>query len=507
MKKLFMIATAMCLTLNVAQAQNAEIKLKASDSESGNLFGASVAFSGDYLLIGAPGAKNGTGAAYIFRHTGTGWMQEAKLTASDGSNQERYNDFGWAVALDGDLAVIGAAKKYFITNIPPEVGAAYVFKRTASGWIEQKKLTAPTEVAGEFFGYAVSLSGTKMLIGAAGVGGGQLSKGAAYLFEFKNNDWMMTAKLTASDAAEGQFLGSSVWLSDGLALVGAPSCCFTGGAVYVFKNNNGVWQEQAKFKPSDDSGGNLFGSAISGSNDIFLIGSEGWGQLTGKAYVFQSTANGIEQVTAFSLNYPAGKSGNRLGQSVALWGDYALIGASHWGPNANEPGEAFLLQRTQSGWEQKQKLSASDKFDGNNFGWSAALTDQYVIIGAPANQPFLDEDGAVYIYDLSSIAVGVQEPTSALPETFNLEQNYPNPFNPSTMIRYHLPIAGVVELAIYNSMGQHIRTLVKEKQAPGTYEFTWDGADDLGHPVGSGVYLYRLHAGDFVHTRKMILMR
>ncbi|MDE3000880.1 MAG: T9SS type A sorting domain-containing protein [Gemmatimonadota bacterium] len=94
-----------------------------------------------------------------------------------------------------------------------------------------------------------------------------------------------------------------------------------------------------------------------------------------------------------------------------------------------------------------------------------------------------------------------------LPDRFNLEQNTPNPFNPSTAIEYHLPEAGMVRLAIYNLIGQEVRVLVNERMNPGTFTATWDGTDALGRRVASGVYLYRILAGSFSATRRMLLLK
>ncbi len=94
-----------------------------------------------------------------------------------------------------------------------------------------------------------------------------------------------------------------------------------------------------------------------------------------------------------------------------------------------------------------------------------------------------------------------------LPESFELSQNYPNPFNPTTTIKYFLPEVANVELTIVNIMGQTVRTLVSAMQAPGEHAVTWDGRDQSGVPVSSGIYLYRMNAGDFSQTRKMVLMK
>jgi protocatechuate 3,4-dioxygenase beta subunit len=101
----------------------------------------------------------------------------------------------------------------------------------------------------------------------------------------------------------------------------------------------------------------------------------------------------------------------------------------------------------------------------------------------------------------------VQATTAEIPAKFELEQNYPNPFNPETSIKYHLPIQTTVTLRIYNALGQEIRTLVNALQDAGVYSATWDGKDNNGRQLATGLYLFRLEAGDFVMTRKMAMVR
>jgi hypothetical protein len=101
---------------------------------------------------------------------------------------------------------------------------------------------------------------------------------------------------------------------------------------------------------------------------------------------------------------------------------------------------------------------------------------------------------------------GVEVP-EALPEAFGLEQNYPNPFNPTTTIRYALPEGADVRLVIYNLLGQQVKTLVNGAQGPGRYTVVWDGRDEAGRPAATGMYVYRLQAGAFVQTRKMLFAK
>ncbi|MCB0291781.1 MAG: T9SS type A sorting domain-containing protein, partial [Calditrichaeota bacterium] len=136
--------------------------------------------------------------------------------------------------------------------------------------------------------------------------------------------------------------------------------------------------------------------------------------------------------------------------------------------------------------------------------WSDLLNQPVKILIDLGNDGTVDD--SIFVAHQTT---GTGEPTAAvIPERYELLQNYPNPFNPSTLIRYQLPAAGEVELAVYNLIGQRIKTLVQQHQGAGGYAVQWDGTDDAGRPVASGIYFYRLSAGKhFVQTRKMLLTR
>lgn len=94
-----------------------------------------------------------------------------------------------------------------------------------------------------------------------------------------------------------------------------------------------------------------------------------------------------------------------------------------------------------------------------------------------------------------------------LPQSFSLSQNYPNPFNPTTTIEFRIASASRVSVDIINMLGQKVRTLVDQNLSAGSYATEWDGVDDSGRKVASGVYLYRMKSGDFAETRKMTLLK
>jgi hypothetical protein len=104
--------------------------------------------------------------------------------------------------------------------------------------------------------------------------------------------------------------------------------------------------------------------------------------------------------------------------------------------------------------------------------------------------------------------VGDNPTTTEIPETYHLSQNYPNPFNPSTTIKYQIPEAAHVTIRIYNLLGKEVTRLVNQTHVAGYYDVQWDGKDDSGHEVASGIYIYRIEAGEFSSAvRKLAILR
>jgi len=104
-----------------------------------------------------------------------------------------------------------------------------------------------------------------------------------------------------------------------------------------------------------------------------------------------------------------------------------------------------------------------------------------------------------------SYALGIGE--ELLPDVYALHQNYPNPFNPITTLRYDLPEQSMVNIIIYDLLGRQIRTLINQTQDAGFKSVIWNATNDHGKPVSAGVYLYKIQAGEFVQTRKMVLLK
>ena len=211
--------------------------LKASNNGAGDDFGSSVAMSGDTIVVGAP-FEDSAGAAYIFVRSGTTWVQQARLTASNAGAGDR---FGISVAISGDTVVIGADEEDSnatgvngnqTDNSASFAGAAYVFVRSGSVWTQQAYLKASNTEASDQFGWSVAVSGDTAVIGAigeksnaTGVNGDQANNsagysGAAYVFVRSGETWTQQAYLKASNTgADDQF--ATVAVSGDTVAVGA----------------------------------------------------------------------------------------------------------------------------------------------------------------------------------------------------------------------------------------------------------------------------------------------
>ena len=188
-----------------------------------------------------------------------GFTGEGKLTASDGAASD---EFGYAVALSGDTAIVGAYADS--TDTASQLGSAYVFVRSGGSWTQQQKLTISDGFEGDHFGWSVAISGDTALVGAPSADiGGILNQGAAYVFVRSGGTWSLQQRLTASDGVANDEFGHSVALSGDTALVGARSADIDDeanqGAVYVFVRSGGTWSLQQKLTACDGAAGDEFG--------------------------------------------------------------------------------------------------------------------------------------------------------------------------------------------------------------------------------------------------------
>ncbi len=230
-------------------------KLTAADGGGQDFFGISVAISGDTAIVGAflddVGANANQGSAYIFVRSGTTWSQQQKLTAADGAAEDV---FGVSVAISGETAIVGANEDDVGAN--GNQGSAYVFVRSGTTWSQQQKLTAADGAAEDVFGVCVAISGETAIVGAneddVGANGNQ---GSAYIFVRSGTTWSQQQKLTASDGVVEDFFGVSVAISGDTAIVGAflddVGVNASQGSAYVFTQPFGFESDVAPRNTGD----------------------------------------------------------------------------------------------------------------------------------------------------------------------------------------------------------------------------------------------------------------
>lgn len=505
MKALVIILVTIVSTLSSASPQTREqLRVTARDGRPGGHFGRAVDIAGDYAIIGsapAPDSMNG-GAAYLFKRMGTTWQEVVRLTS--GATGDGANEFGSCVSLAGDYAIVGA---------PGEgTGAAFIFKREG-GWRRQATLQIAEAAHPIRFGAAVSIEGDHAIVGAERDTVKGDTTGAAYIFRQVAGEWIQQARLVASDGQNNDLFGHAVDMSGDYAVVGAPQGHaprfdhFNEGIAYIFANNGGEWTEQARLQDERQIM-LMLGHAVALDNTQVIVGGPFSinDPVSGGALIFKREQQQWLE-TAF-LFVPAIFM-PEFGYSVDLTGSRAIVGA----PNDADfqidrpTGSAFLFRRENEQWTLQARLRPAVQEAQDRFGAALAISDGHILAGVPNDDEQGEDAGAAYFFS-DEVPVSVDDgPAPEQPGEFSLLQNYPNPFNPATSITYRLTQPAQVRLSVFNLTGQEVAILVSERQAQGTHVVTWQGRDQTGKPVSSGLYLYRLQVGSSAKARSMLLLK
>lgn len=344
-------------------------------------FGYAVALHGTTAMIGAQQAKIGDneaqGAVYVFEETDGTWTMTQKLVTSDG---QAYDTFGHSIVFDGTTALIGAYGAMINGNFSQ--GALYVFTLTDGSWSETQKLVSDDGQMFDNFGYSIGLNGTTALIGADGAAvGDNAAQGAVYAFTESNGTWTQGQKLVASDGGIGDIFGYSIAFDGTTAMIGAYGNNQYQGAVYVFGESDGTWTESQKLVADDGASNTYFGYATALSGSTLLVGA--WGSnpngsdTQGAAYIFAESGGTWSQTQ--ELLAGDGAPQDKFGHAVALDGTHALIGAD--GVDS-ATGAVYAFDGTGGVWSQTQKFYASDGAPSDQFGLPVTLDGNMALVGS-----------------------------------------------------------------------------------------------------------------------------
>ncbi len=385
--------------------------LTASDATPSDHFGTSVRIFGELLVVGATngGDRANSGAAYVFRldqKTGQ-WAQEQRITPIDAGVGDNFGISAAINPIDPNVIIVGA---YLDDDNGFNSGSAYVFRYNPDSqlWVQEQKLTAWDGDPNDQFGWSVAVWGNVAMIGARLHDAPDQDTGSVYVFGYDapSQTWVQQQKLIPFKTQFNGRFGSSVSLQGDVVLIGASTDSEQGaaaGAAYIFgyDPNTQTWFEQQKFHAADAAIGNAFGWSAALDGDTALIGAHHGAAPpvfnTGAAYVFRFDGKQWVQEQKLTASDPAIE--DFFGWSVSLQGDLALIGAMLDDDYANGSGSAYIFRLDGTEWNETAKLRYEEVQDVHAFGVSVATDGEHAIVGANFTTVNGDaEAGAAYIY-------------------------------------------------------------------------------------------------------------
>jgi len=396
-------------------------------------FGRAVALDGDVALVCASEAPIGTnetqGKVLAYeRAADGGWNLVQTLVASDGG---AYNEFGWSVALDGDVAVIGAINANIGGN--NSQGAAYVFTRGSDGhWSETQKLVAADGRPVDWFGNAVAIAGDTIVVGAYGAHyADQAMRGSLYVYTAAGGTWTQAQQLVADDGDGGDAFGQAIALSGDTLIASAPGATvganYAQGAVYRYTRTAGSWTQAQKIVVAEGVESDQLGTSLALDGGTALIGTMWRTGGQGVVYVYDDTGSGWTQTQRLAATDGAeradgaGASGtdgiglppsDNFGIAVALQGDRALVGASNVTIEGNDgQGAAYLFTRAGGSFAGSHTFTANEGVVPPAFGSAVALDGDSVLAGVFGYSPDWDhyQQGEAYFYHFVSDGIPASE--------------------------------------------------------------------------------------------------
>ena len=395
-----LLGLAFAPAIYAAAPLNQEAKFADVSLPAGAHSGATVAISGDTAVVGAPLENSSSGAAYVYFKTGGVWALQEKLTASDGAVGDR---FGAAVSIAGEVVAVGAPGRATAT------GSVYTFTRSGTDWNQDSTVLEGSSTSpGNQFGFSVSVQNTDMAVGAPfQTVAGKASKGAAYAFTNNGSGWVQQQRITENKKSVkgGAQVGWSVSLSGNTIAAGAPGANrgkkTNVGAVFIYVRNGTVWTRQVRLDPGG-TGDDRVGSAVTLFSNALVIGADG-SEVSGnvnQGVAYFETRTGTSWTLRSTLTSSDGAAHDHFGASVAMAGQFAVIGAPQDDPTPGVgAGKAYLFGFTGADTlSEINALVATDNAAGDNFGAAAAFNSNRALVGAPYADSTGVDAGAGYVF-------------------------------------------------------------------------------------------------------------
>lgn len=326
----------------VAGAWIEEATLVASDAAGDGQFGVSVAILGDWIAVGAPYSHftgMHSGVVYMFRFDGSIWIQETQLVPVDIDPED---NFGLAVALDGQRLLASSPRD---SQGPYRSGAAYVFRLDAGGWVEEAKLKHSLPHEEDNVGTSVALRGDAAVLGSPF---NELSDaGAAYVFRQTEAGWVQEQRLAALDQELGAGFGYDVDIDSDLVIAGTP---FSGlndnGAAYIFRQQATGWVQEKKLFALDIGENDNFGQSVALEGTVAVVGSPNdFDFVSHQGSVTSFSLAGEQWIADAKLIADKPAASDEMGTSLAMDGESIVTGAAENKALGPDTGRAFVYSR------------------------------------------------------------------------------------------------------------------------------------------------------------------
>ncbi|PVW16244.1 T9SS type A sorting domain-containing protein [Marixanthomonas spongiae] len=475
---------------STAFAQFEEVtKIVSTDREGRAEYGTSVAIHENFALVGASRENIASGAAYVYaKDTDGNWDFMQKLSATD-SNQGA--EYGGGAAFSDDYLVVAAGR----ANVDGVIraGALYVYDLDNDTWSFNTKLFASDMSGDAKLGMnptSMNVHENTIIAGAPGENGWT---GSVYVFTKEGGTWAEQQKIMAPNPQSPDSFGIGVAIFGDQMAIGANQADGLKGAVYMYSNNNGVWEYDETLSASDGMEDDYFGSSVSLVEDQMIIGAYGVGGEQGKAYIFEKNSNGTWEEVQILEGVPSTEP-TQYGWSTAIQEDYILVTAPHF--FGFEAGEVYLYKREASGaWVEDQLIQGSDTEGEDAYGWSVAMYQNQMIAGAPREDHDanggneMGDAGSAYIFKDPTM-LGVASPTNRV----SAISVYPNPVENTVHIGSQTNM--LAHLKVYSISG----VLVQEVDSLTTNKLTLTTSS-----YSSGVYFMHVTLEDgSVHIQKIL---
>jgi hypothetical protein len=464
------------------------------DPEASDQFGYTLAMDGDYAVIGAIGDNSFQGSAYVYHLESGVWTLQKEIFASEPAEGDA---FGNTAMISGDYLAVSSVN---IKTPYNQCGAVYLYHREGTDWVFMQMIQAYDAEASDFFGVVMSMSGDYLAVTSTGDDDMGDSSGSVYIYHFNGTDWLFEDKVNSIGEVEWDCFGSSLHVIGNQMTAGATYAGHDGvypGAVYVFQRSGAEWIQTLRLEAPDGVDSDGFGETVFYDGTDFFVGAPYRNSGDGAVYRFTPPTTLPVEFSAFTATQNA-RNEACLSWTVQSETDLA-------GYNVFRAATKDIAQATKINYS---RVSASNQTDAHSY--------EYIDTEAQMNSTYcywiesVGMDNTTQYYGPATITLAPGEsgetPEVVLPTS--LGAAYPNPFNPSTLIAFHIAESTSVTIEVFDLRGRLVKTLLSRKtMTPGEHGIEWNGCNQDGTPMSSGVYSYRMTYDKGQAVKTMTLLK